>query len=134
MKHIINANYGDKIIINIPTRPHVVQQTITIPTQVQVSTTHQQIIQDVCEALGITHLDLVGKCRKHHLVTARFYTAYKLRQNQLALSVIGKLLHRDHTSVIHAIETYQHRITYADDKTLQIVNTIQNYEAAKNKS
>jgi chromosomal replication initiation ATPase DnaA len=131
MEHVINAKYGDTIVIKIPKRPQVVMQKITIPAQVEVTVNYDAIISDVCAALGITLSDLQGKRKTNEIVTARFYIANKLREHNLAYGAIGKLLNRDHTSIIHATRTYQQRISVQDAVTMKVVNIIKEYEAAK---
>jgi chromosomal replication initiation ATPase DnaA len=131
MEHVINANYGDTIVIKIPNRPMVVEQKITLPTEVEVKVNYNAIISDVCASLGITLQDIQGKSKKSEIVTARFYTANKLREYGLSYSIIGRLLHRDHASIMHAVRTYQARLEYQDTLTMDIVNIVKQYEAAK---
>lgn len=131
MEHVINAKYGDTIVIKIPHRPRVILQKITMPVEVNETISPNEIISDVCAALGITLKDLQSKRKTSELVTARFYIANKLREAQFALSVIGKLLNRDHTSVMHAVRTYQNRISAKDSLTINTINIIKDYETAK---
>jgi chromosomal replication initiator protein len=65
-----------------------------------------QIINDVCDFYGLTPAQIKGKCRLRSYVKGRFISMYLLRRRTgLTLKEIGRMFHRDHTSIIHAIQT-----------------------------
>lgn len=65
-----------------------------------------RIINEICEFYGLTHAQIKGKCRLRSYVKARFISMYLLRRRTgLTLKEIGRMFHRDHTSIIHAIKT-----------------------------
>lgn len=70
--------------------------------------TGQKIIAEVCEEFKVSQLDLLSKRRTADLVKPRFRVAYRLKtETLLSLAGIGRLLNRDHTSIIHALRRYQ---------------------------
>lgn len=70
--------------------------------------TGQKIIAEVCEEFKVSQIDLLSKRRTADLVAPRFKVAYRLKTETLmSLAGIGRLLNRDHTSIIHALRRYQ---------------------------
>lgn len=65
-----------------------------------------QFITTAAERTGLTVDDIMGPCRKHHIVVVRFciMDIMKSRYN-MTLSEIGWIFNRDHSSIIHAIRT-----------------------------
>lgn len=65
-----------------------------------------QIIDNVCDFYGLTHAQIKGKCRVRGYIKGRFISMYLLRKRTgLTLKEIGRMFHRDHTSIIHACQT-----------------------------
>jgi len=65
-----------------------------------------KIIDEICEFYGLTQAQVKGKCRLRGYVKARFVAMFMLRtRTGLTLKEIGRMFHRDHTSIIHAIKT-----------------------------
>ena len=68
----------------------------------------RQIVEDVCDFYGLTTAQVKGKCRLRGYVKARFVAIYIIRKRTgLTLKEIGRLFHRDHTSIIHAVQTIE---------------------------
>ena len=64
------------------------------------------IIEKVAAFYGISNADIRGKCRKKDLVKARWIAMYFIRtKTDFTLKTIGDMFGRDHTTVIHALET-----------------------------
>ena len=64
-----------------------------------------RLIEIVCKKTGIDIKDLKGKSRKREIVEARQLAFYILKKNtRLPFAVIGGMLNRDHTTVIHSIK------------------------------
>lgn len=64
-----------------------------------------KIIEQICDYYGVTAAQIKGKCRVRGYVKARFLAIFLLRNRTgLTLKEIGRMFHRDHTSVIHAIK------------------------------
>ncbi len=82
----------------------------------------EQIIKHVSEMTGKSIEELVGIKRQRDLVEARYIAIYLIRESMpgLALSKIGRMFNRDHSTIIYAIETvgdlikhnYDFRITF----------------------
>ncbi len=53
---------------------------------------------------AITAADILSRSRSVRIVAARHAVAYALREAGLTLSEIGDILHRDHTTIISAVE------------------------------
>jgi chromosomal replication initiation ATPase DnaA len=65
-----------------------------------------KIIEQICDFYGVTAAQIKGKCRLRGYVKARFVAIFLLRtRTGLTLKEIGRMFHRDHTSMIHAIKT-----------------------------
>ena len=65
-----------------------------------------KIIEQICDFYGLTQAQVKGKCRLRGYVKARFLAMFLLRtRTGLTLKEIGRMFHRDHTSIIHAIKT-----------------------------
>ncbi len=65
-------------------------------------TAAQQILARACATFDMALSDLRSRCRDRRHVEARQYAAVRLR-SELGLSnaVIGRLINRDHASVVH---------------------------------
>lgn len=64
----------------------------------------EQFIEETCRLFKIHPRDLVGPYRYQFLMPARFALAKALRLRGWTLPDIGKLMNRDHTSVIYQIQ------------------------------
>jgi chromosomal replication initiator protein len=79
-----------------------------------------QIINDVCDFYGLTPIQVKGKSRLRGFVKARFISMYLLRRRTgLTLKEIGRMFHRDHTSIIHAIQTIDEVLSLKYDNDYQ---------------
>lgn len=67
-----------------------------------------RILREVCERHKIDLHDVLSNRRTKNLVTARFEIAFRLKSETLfSLPQIGKIMNRDHTSILHAIRRYE---------------------------
>jgi chromosomal replication initiation ATPase DnaA len=132
MEHIINAQPGDRIIINVPNWKY---QPINIPEKVNdYEAKVNDIINNVLEAVGITMDRLTSDRRHRTLVDCRIYISYACRAYyHLSLSEIGRILNRDHTTILHQIAQFEKFTKNNDAEFMQVYNTIENYIATKNK-
>jgi chromosomal replication initiator protein len=79
-----------------------------------------QIINDVCDFYGLTPIQVKGKSRLRGYVKARFISVYLLRKRTgLTLKEIGRMFHRDHTSIIHACQTIDEVLSLKYDNDYQ---------------
>lgn len=71
----------------------------------------EEFLDDCCAALGISLRELVGK-EKHgavlHVVKARKAAAWAMRDRfpELSYSMLGRLLKRDHTTVMYSVNGF----------------------------
>lgn len=71
------------------------------------------VIERVAQLYKITPSDIRGHQRNRHFVEARWVCAEVLRsQNGLSYPAIGRLLNRDHTTIMHACQSVQHLRKY----------------------
>ena len=80
----------------------------------------QSILQIISEYYGVSENLIKSKSRKDEVVKARhayFYIAYKTSGKGLA--EIGKLVNRDHTTVIHGIRKIEGEIDIYQDTFLE---------------
>lgn len=80
----------------------------------------RQIVDNVCDFYSLTIAQVKGKCRLRGYVKARFIAIYIIRKRTgLTLKEIGRLFHRDHTSIIHACQTIEEVISLRFDNDYQ---------------
>jgi len=74
--------------------------------------TPKQLIAAVAAHFDLTCADLTGRSRMSIVVEARQAAAWVLRRAIPALSLtdIGRLLHRDHTTVIYSLRQVEQRL------------------------
>ena len=84
------------------------------------------IIKSVSKYLSISEIKMKGKDRDREYVIARQIAIWMLRKyTLLSLKNIGLLFNRDHTTVIHSVNTVDNFIQIKDNHFLKIVNDIQ---------
>jgi len=59
--------------------------------------------RNICKTTGLSLAELMGRCRKAHLVSARRIFAKKAQQMGFSYPQIGKAICRHHSSVIHLV-------------------------------
>jgi len=70
------------------------------------------IIEATCRVFKITKQALLSKCRDRYLVRARNICITVIKDKlHMALTDIGKLFNRDHTTVIHALRTVENDLS-----------------------
>ena len=85
------------------------------------------IIENVCNYFNLETVDLESKCRNRNLVVARQLAMYFIKKyTNLTLLKIGQLFgNRDHTTVIHSINTIEDFIYIKDGKFLKMIYDIE---------
>jgi len=88
-----------------------------------------EIMQVVANECGVTVSDIIGRSRKREKVDARHILCAILKQHfDYKLNKIGEIIDgRDHTTIIHAVNTYKDRFKNEDaykEKVLRIFHTI----------
>jgi chromosomal replication initiator protein len=68
--------------------------------------TPEKIIETVCEHFKLTFKDLQSRSRVREFVYARHIIFYLIRKHtKMSLKSSGEMFGRDHTTVIHSVET-----------------------------
>jgi len=62
------------------------------------------LLAEICEATGVAALDIRGHARDPFTVSARWAWWALLRESGRSHSEIGRLVGRDHSSIIHALK------------------------------
>ena len=81
---------------------------------------HRQTMRDICEEVakkhGLTLDDLRGERRQHYLVVARWEAAWRcFSETKNSYPAIGRVLHKDHTTIMNAVKKQQERIAAATE-------------------
>lgn len=77
-----------------------------------VGATPERVLEAVCRFYGVSRVDLKGKARHKEIVVPRQVAMYLLREDtRLSTPDIGKLLSRDHTTVIHGVNLVAHDLS-----------------------
>lgn len=76
----------------------------------------RQVMMDIAASVATAHglsvADVLGRCRTAKVAHARQELYYRLRQSlpRLSLPQIGRLLDRDHTTILYGIAKYEARV------------------------
>ena len=80
----------------------------------------ETIIEKISEYYKIQIKDIKGRSRKREFVKARFISMYLIRNNtSLKLKTIGDIVGRDHTTVMHSLQTIQNTLSLHYDTDLR---------------
>ena len=80
-----------------------IKRAATAKQKVELLKSAEVFIEDVSRRQSIAASDLLGKSRKADLVLVRHWVAYTLKEKfNLSYPAVGKILNRDHTTIIHA--------------------------------
>ena len=80
----------------------------------------ETIIEKISEYYKIQIKDIKGRSRKREFVKARFISMYLIRNNtSLKLKTIGDIVGRDHTTVLHSLQTIQNTLSLHYDTDLK---------------
>lgn len=75
-----------------------------------------RIIQTVCRTWNMSLDDVCGRSRKQEVVYTRMMIAHFLRQyTSLSTTEIGKLIGRDHSTILHYLATYESEFRFNKD-------------------
>lgn len=67
----------------------------------------QTILSVVAETTGVSESDIFGEERKTDYVLARFIISHELKLYGLSASEIGRVIHRNHATIIHHLRKYR---------------------------
>jgi chromosomal replication initiator protein len=72
--------------------------------------TTDDVLSIVAKNCCVNVSDITSRVRKHEVIDARFMYIYMLRTEfSYGLKQIGNLLGRDHTTIMHAVQTHRER-------------------------
>ena len=75
--------------------------------------TAAQILAASAETFGVTRDDITGPARSGTPIVARQVAMYLCRtRTPLSFPALGRLFHRDHTTVMHAVKKIDHARRY----------------------
>lgn len=78
----------------------------------------KQVVAGVAENYGIEAADILGPSRKRLVIQARFECMYRMRTDlHMSFPSIGEKVNRDHSTVMHGVNTILHRLL--DEKARQ---------------
>jgi chromosomal replication initiation ATPase DnaA len=93
-------------IEHILSRPFVNRMGIRPPVTLALD----EIIRQVCDKHGTTRKQIIGPRRTAVIVRARQEVYYRTsRETMMSLLAIGRLLNRDHTTILHGICEHEKR-------------------------
>ena len=76
----------------------------------------RDICIEVAKKHGLTLDDLRGERRQHYLVVARWEAAWRcFNETKNSYPAIGRVLHKDHTTIMNAVKKHQERIAAATE-------------------
>ena len=99
----------------------------------------KRLLECLANLYDITSADILGKCRKAHISEARMIFIYLMRHLGYSTTYLGKLLNRDHTSMIYSTKTFDNRYKYdvmfrkTVDNRLEIVDLYGEKDSGKTK-
>lgn len=114
-------------IVALPSRPPVEAVRIVFRDMILVSSDHgdfanmpatisqaEAIIREVCLARKVRRNELFSARRRPHIVAARHEACWRLKnETSMSLPQIGRLLGRDHTTVLHGVRKHAERVAEA---------------------
>lgn len=77
---------------------------------------YRRIITNVAEAYGFTYQDIMGRSKTHELVVARHHCYDSLMRCGLSYAAAGRLMDRDHTTVIYGVRQHRERMDRAEKR------------------
>ena len=72
------------------------------------------VIAKAAKVFDITEQEIIGKCREKQYVKARMFISFYLRTHGFSYKHIGLVLHKDHSSIIHHVNTFKDEIKFND--------------------
>lgn len=89
---------------------------------------NMQLIHEVAEKYGVLVSDIMSSSRFQHHVYARQEVYYLLSKSGMSSAQIGRMLDRDHTSVLHGIRVFKARKNRMGANLLQHRSKDQEYD------
>ena len=96
-----------------------------------VNVTVDKIFTSVFKKYNVKREDITGNSRTKHIATARHITVYLIKQiTDMSLPNIGKIINRDHTTVISSIDVITKRMTKEPDFAAEMEDMIKEIKGA----
>ena len=67
------------------------------------------LVAQVCGERGMAVKDILGHCRTKRVTDARHWVFYEAHKRGIPYAEIGRLMNRDHTTVIHGVAKEEQR-------------------------
>ncbi len=80
------------------------------------------VLNIVSDVSGIPVEDIVSKSRKKEVATLRHAVSFLLRKQGLTTSAIGKIINRDHATVICGSRKFKDLLSIKDNLAVSILN------------
>ena len=91
-----------------------IRATISLPHQQEEKMA--KIEEALIYATGYTIADIKLKLRSSNMVAARYIFIYHLRKKlQYTYQHIGKILKRDHSTIVHAVQEFENKLEIGDE-------------------
>lgn len=79
------------------------------------------ILSIVSVVTGYAVSDLIGRCRRREFAYARAIASVLLRKKtSLSYTSVGRVMKRDHATVMHYLREHEHRMNYADYREVYV--------------
>jgi chromosomal replication initiation ATPase DnaA len=84
-----------------------VVKPVIVETMPVYRSTFQRLEQRTCRLFKLSRADLYAQCHQRRFSLARQFLMYwACRRTTLSLPQIGRLMHRDHTTILHGKQAY----------------------------
>lgn len=90
---------------------------------------YKKIEEVICRELDITPDELTSGCRKHRFAFVRMIVSKLMRDERYSLNDIGRLLNKDHTTILYYLGRYDDMYKYDKkfrgiaDKITMLINS-----------
>lgn len=90
----------------------------------EIELTYNQIPYFVCQRLDVWLEDVLSRSKKHKIVLVRFIICYYLRQKFLTFEEIGKILGRNHATIVYALKQYDNLVATKDPQFMDMLKRL----------
>lgn len=73
----------------------------------------QELLQPFLDAFNISIEELIGNRRTHDLTDIRKIVGYELRKTGLSFPTIGRIMERDHSTVMYQCTAYEDLLKFS---------------------
>lgn len=89
--------------------PDVCRKIEEVTRENRVTYNMKRCFHSVCSWYGVTADELKSKSREQHIVIPRHHFCWVVYRNRPDVSypMLGRYLNRDHTTIVHSVETFE---------------------------